>query len=230
MKMILWLIGLLIVGGGAYWWMGKDKTTAPTEMADTSTEVVSDKTAVVAGVYGADTATSGVKWSAGKPLIEGYINSGTIAFKDGSITVTESAASGKFTIDMTTIKVGLTSKKPGRESALETHLKSKDFFDVAKYPTGEFTIDSVLKRADSDATHVYDVTGTLTLKGKKNAVTFPAEIYMKDGMLHAHAKFEIDRTKWGITYGSGSFFDNLADNAIDDMVHLELSVIASKSQ
>ena len=52
---------------------------------------------------------------------------------------------------------------------------------------------------------------------------------MEDGLLKARGTFQIDRTKWGITFGSGNFFSNLADNAIDDMISLELNLVAEAS-
>lgn len=67
------------------------------------------------------------------------------------------------------------------------------------------------------------------MKDKTHEVTFPATIYQKtDGAVVATASFAIDRTLWGVTSGSGSFFDDLADNVIDDMVSLSFSLTAQK--
>jgi polyisoprenoid-binding protein YceI len=67
------------------------------------------------------------------------------------------------------------------------------------------------------------------MKGQTHEVTFPAMIYLDgEGRLHARAETEIDRTKWGITSGSANFFDDLADNVIDDMVALSFHVVAVK--
>jgi hypothetical protein len=40
----------------------------------------------------------------------------------------------------------------------------------------------------------------------------------------AMAKVVIDRTKYGIRYGGGSFFDNLGDKAISDDFELTVSL------
>ena len=40
----------------------------------------------------------------------------------------------------------------------------------------------------------------------------------------ATAKLTIDRTKFGIKYGSGSFFDNLGDNMIYDDFILDVNL------
>ena len=38
--------------------------------------------------------------------------------------------------------------------------------------------------------------------------------------------FSIDRTKWGINYGSKSIFDNLGDKFIDDDMEITIDVTA----
>lgn len=226
-KAIVGIIAVLLVGLGVYLIVENKKEVSPTSEIQTK-QTSGERSVPEAGSYTVVPEESEVSWSARKPLIEGYINSGTIGVSEGTITIGENTASGAFTIDMNSLKVGLTAKKPGREGALEGHLKKADFFDVATYPTATFTIDSVTPRADSETTFVYDVKGTLTMKGKTGEVAFPATIYEENGKLVAEAETMIDRTKWGITYGSGSFFDNLADNAVDDMVALSFFVTADK--
>lgn len=184
---------------------------------------------VTEGTYDVQSDQSTVLWSGKKPLIDGYINSGSLGLSSGTIVVADTDATGEFTIDMDTLSVTETAKKPGQENALEGHLKSDRWFDVATYPTASFAIKEVSPRQDSVSTFVYDVRGDLTMKGQTHELIFPATIFLdQNGMLHAQASFEFDRTKWGITSGSGSFFDNLADNVIDDMVALSFSLVAQK--
>ncbi len=45
----------------------------------------------------------------------------------------------------------------------------------------------------------------------------------------ATGKATIDRTKFGLKYGSKSFFDNIGDKAIDDTFDLTFNVIAKKA-
>lgn len=234
MKSIIGVVVLVVVGVGVYmlWNPAEpvreeegetivDLQNAQQEMEAGEREVVSP------GSYEVVADQSSVGWAGKKPLVEGYVNAGSIAVTDGTIVVAEDSATGTFTVDMNTLSVSETPTKPGQENALEGHLKGERWFDVATYPTATFAIDRVTPRADSETTFVYDVTGELTMKGQTHEVTFPATIYKDaEGMLHAHADFEIDRTKWGITAGSGSFFDGLADNVIDDMVALSFDVVA----
>lgn len=184
---------------------------------------------VTEGTYTVIAEESQVGWAGKKPLLEGYINDGSIAVTEGTISVMNGEATGSFTIDMDTLSVSNTPTKPGSENSLEGHLKGERWFDVATYPEALFAITAVMPRGDSETSFTYDITGDLTMKGQTHEVSFPAMIYLDDsGRLHASAETEIDRTVWGITSGSGSFFDDLADNVIDDMVALSFHVIAVK--
>jgi len=40
----------------------------------------------------------------------------------------------------------------------------------------------------------------------------------------ATTNFKIDRTKFGVRYGSGSFFDNLGDNTISNDFTLDVTL------
>jgi polyisoprenoid-binding protein YceI len=218
------IVGIIIVIIGFFAW----SPDAPATVTE-GNQVTGEKAVVTEGKYTVRPTESSVSWAGKKPLIEGYVNSGSIGVADGSITVGSSTATGVFSIDMNTLSVSATPTKPGKESTLAGHLKGEGWFNVATYPKASFAITEVKKRSDSDTTFLYDVRGNLTLKGKTGELTFPASIYLDDtGLLHASAEFEFDRTKWGITSGSKSFFDNLADNAIDDMVALSFHLVAEK--
>lgn len=223
---------LLAVIGFIIWSPSDAPNTEPasnqtaTEQTDDAVEM-SERSTVSEGEYTVNPEASTVSWAGKKPLIEGYINTGSIAVTDGSISVTPDGATGVFNIDMDTLSVSDTPTKPGSESTLEGHLKGERWFDVETYPTANFEITNISPRAGVATSFMYDVTGQLTMKGVTDTVTFPAMIYQEaDGILNASADFEFDRTKWGITSASGSFFDDLADNVIDDMVSLSFSLVA----
>jgi polyisoprenoid-binding protein YceI len=148
------------------------------------------------------------------------LKSGNINVADGNIT------GGKFTIDMASITDTDLAPDDGKAD-LEGHLKSDDFFDVAKYPEGVFEITSVEKVSDKpDATHT--ITGNLTLKGVTKSVSIPASVVISNGQLAAKTpQFVIDRTQWGVQYGSGAL--GLAqDEIINDEVGLQLAIKAAK--
>ncbi len=228
-------IGLVIIiavaiGGFLLWTPAGAPGTLEDARQQAQNEAVAEAASVVTpGTYAVIPQESTIGWAGKKPLIEGYVNSGSLGLKDGSISVTDTDAAGVFTIDMNTLSVSETPTKPGRESALEGHLKGEGWFNVAAFPTASFEIVEVLPRDDSATSFTYDVRGNLTMKGETHELSFPATIYLDaNGALHADARLEFDRTVWGITAGSDSFFDNLADNAIDDMVALSFNLVAEK--
>ena len=234
-KITIFIGGLIILVAGWLLFSADNNKVEVPAGANVEQEQVMDeddadeRTAITAGSYAVDTEKSIVNWSGKKPLIDGYINTGEISLSEGSIEVLENDATGSFVIAMDTLTVGLTAKKPDQETALEGHLKGDRWFDVAAYPTATFVINELTPKADSATTFTYTIEGDLTLKGQTHPVTFDAVIYENaDGTIRAEAATEIDRTKWGITAGSASFFDNLADNAIDNMIALSFTLVATK--
>ena len=107
---------------------------------------------------------------------------------------------------------------------LTGHLKSPDFFGVEKNPTATLVLKSVTPKAGTE----FDVKADLTIKGKTNEVTFPATITVTKEDVKVVANFKIDRTKFDIKYGSGSFFENLGDKAIENDFNVEVNVVAIK--
>ena len=111
---------------------------------------------------------------------------------------------------------------------LQKHLKSADFFEVEKYPTGTFEITQVTAGAANDAlmkdaTHT--VTGNLMLKDQTKSVSFPAKISVSDAEVVTDANFNIDRTQWGINYQSDKSVQN---KFIEHEVNIKLHVVAKK--
>ena len=68
----------------------------------------------------------------------------------------------------------------------------------------------------------------MTIKGITKPITFPAKVGVKNGMAAASGDATIDRTKYGIKYGSKSFFESIGDKAIYDKFTLTFNVIAKK--
>lgn len=228
----LFIVGTVVVIGGAWLYFGGADSPSGNEQkmteGGTETSMIDVTRPLPVGTYTINAAKSLVNWAAKKPLIDGYINSGTIMVAQGSVTVTTQGATGSFTMDMNTLDVGLTAKKPGQEGKLEEHLKGDRFFDVAKFPTATFVITKVEQSATPSPEQTHTLTGDLTMKGQQHTVTFPAVVYEENGTLFAKATTEVDRTKWGITAGSKNFFENLGDNMIDDMIGLTIALEAKK--
>ncbi len=183
-----------------------------------------DKKAAVVS-YKLDSAQSKVSWLGKK--VTGQHN-GTIGIKSGDVVVTNSQITGgTVMIDASSINVeDLEGEYKGK---LEGHLKSDDFFGAEKNPLITFTITKVEAAATDSLDVTHNITGNLTIKGKTNAITFPAKVSIAADKITASAKsIAVDRTAFDIRYGSGKFFQGLGDKLIDDNFWLDLSVVAMK--
>jgi polyisoprenoid-binding protein YceI len=169
--------------------------------------------------YKVDTENSVLSWVGkkvtGKHTGELRLKSGKFQFTDGKLS------GGDFVIDMETITV--TDLEAEWADKLLGHLKSDDFFGVANFKTAEFKATSVKPGSN---TNTYEVTGNLTIKGVTEPVSFPVTVSEESGKMKTTGTATIDRTKYGIRYGSGSFFDNLGDKTISDDFDLSFEIVS----
>lgn len=182
----------------------------------------------VAGAqFAVDPAQSVVNWEGTKLIGGGH--TGTIPVTFGQLATAEGKlVGGRFTLDVRELKN--TDLDDAEQAAkLEGHLKSADFFDVASHPNAEFAITSVQVRDSEEDNRTHDITGNLTLKGQSRSITIPATVSVEGDQLKASTpQFVIDRTEWGMEYGSGDIEGIAQDNIINDNVGLELVLVANK--
>jgi len=161
--------------------------------------------------------THSIKWLGKKVTGE---HSGTIEFDkmdiqfDAAWTLTRA----NFTVKMATLKDTDMDGENARK--LEGHLKSADFFDVENHPISSFKSTGIKSLGDGN----YDITGDLTIKDITKPLSFRAQAYQKMGVVGAHAEVKIDRSKYDVKYGSGSFFDGLGDKMIYDEFELTIDI------
>jgi len=122
-------------------------------------------------------------------------------------------SSVKVEIDMASVQV--------EPEKLEGHLKSPDFFDVAKFPKASFESTAVKPGGAGGATHT--VTGNLTLHGVTRSISFPATIQVNGDTLTVKAEFAINRKDFGIVY------PGMPDDLIKDDVLIQLKLGANRS-
>jgi polyisoprenoid-binding protein YceI len=113
-----------------------------------------------------------------------------------------------------------TSSLTADDPKLTEHLKTADFFDVAKYPTATFVSTAIKAGAEKGASHT--ITGNLTMHGVTKAVTFPATIAATADAINVDANFSINRRDFNLNYAGP------ANNLIRDDVVLTLKVHAMK--
>lgn len=170
--------------------------------------------------YLIDTKESVVTWK-GAMLIGSNSHTGYVYISKGELVIENGQLmGGKAEVDMNTIE----DEKHASDNGLINHLKDPDFFDVKKFPISTIVLTKVAQIDNNNK----KVTGNLTIKGITHPVTFPAKIEVKDGILKMNSKLVIDRTKWGIRYKSGKFYDLLADQTMSDSIKFHIKIIAKK--
>ncbi len=106
------------------------------------------------------------------------------------------------------------------DAKLTAHLKTPDFFDVAKFPQSTFESTEITPGGEGGATHT--IKGNLTMHGVTKSITFPAKIAVAADAITVDSTFAINRKDFGINYAGAS------DNLIRDDVVLTLRVRATK--
>ncbi len=168
---------------------------------------------LVDGSYDIKPANALISWRAAKVTAA---HTGLVSMKSGELKVEGNALTGgSFIMDMSTI----TSDE--KIDALVKHLKSADFFDAATYPEAQLVIRSVKPGVQAGE---YAVNADLTIKDITAPVDFVAKVSQIDKLLEAQARISIDRTIWGLKYGSGKFFQDLGDKMIDDQITFDVVI------
>lgn len=180
---------------------------------------------VAALSYSIDHSASSLVWT-GRNVIAGKAHTGTIDISAGTLSVEGDAiTAGDFTIDMASIK-NIDVENPEYNAKLVGHLKDTAFFFVADYPTASFVVTSVEPVSGEEGV-THHVSGNLTLRGVTKEIKIPANVSLAESGVNAKADFVIDRSLWEVKYGSGSFFEDLGDNLIEDNIELSLTLVAS---
>ena len=171
--------------------------------------------------YKANVAESTVTWKGSKPTGS---HSGVVSLEKGLLDIENGVLkSGEFVINMNSISCVDLEAGKGKED-LEGHLKSADFFDVAKFPTAKFAITSSEVKEGK-----LQVTGNLTLRDVTKSITIPATITEADGNATFKSDvFSIDRTDFGVTYKSKKIDAALKDKFINDLMEISFNVKAKK--
>ena len=159
-----------------------------------------------------NTKNSSVLWKGEK--VTGS-HEGTIMIKSGFLKFNNKKfIGGEFEIDMNSLVC--TDLSGEYKEKLEGHLKADDFFGVSKFPTATLKIKRVKQKKED----TYECTAEITIKAKTEIIIFNTILNKNSAV----AKIKIDRTKFDIKYGSGSFFKGLGDNMIYDEFDLNINL------
>lgn len=167
-----------------------------------------------------------LNWKGFKPGGEHF---GTIALEAGEIKLAgDKLVAGHVVVKMNSILV----KDLEGEMAdkLKGHLESADFFEAEAYPTAKFELTNLNEGVELAT--ITELTGNLTLKDVTKNITIPVEEVTADAATGSYLikskPFVINRADWNVKYGSKTFFDNLADNFIEDNIELQFVLVAKK--
>lgn len=170
--------------------------------------------------YRVDIKSSTLEWEAKK--VTGQ-HVGTITFGESTLIIEKKKIAGaNLIVDMNTI-VNTDLKDAGYNQKLIGHLKSDDFFGVAKFPQSTLEVKKVEAKSDK----LYHFIADLTIKGITAPVEFDAEVNEVSGQFIATGVMTVNRTKYGIKYGSGSFFEGLGDKMIYDDFTLKFKLVTT---
>lgn len=206
-----------------------------------------DQISAQAVSYPLDAGASELTWYGFKPTGR---HNGTIAIQDGRLSVENGTlVGGSFTMDLNTIDV--LDLEGEDKQKLTGHLQSPDFFDVEEYPTAKFEITEVVPYAqakmEADTSRLdvvvndeavdeytidnptHAITGNLTLRDTTLSIMFPAKVSVTGDQIAAQAKFNIDRTKWNVSYGDENDMEARAkDKFIYNTVNVGFDIKANK--
>jgi len=172
----------------------------------------------VSGSYEVSVEGSKVMWEGNKVIGGGHV--GGITVQSGNVEVSEgTVVRAMIIIDMKTInEVDAGSEEYAAK--LEGHLMAPDFFNVDSFPTATIKVKSIKNG---------NATADLTIKDVTKEVVFPITVTVAESEVVTEAKFSINRTDWGIVYGSGNFFADLAkDKIINDEIKFDVTLVAKK--
>jgi polyisoprenoid-binding protein YceI len=169
--------------------------------------------------YTADPAATVIDWKGDKKI--GSFHVGTIDLKSGWLNVEGNALTGgEFLVDMNSLK-DTDLKDDNMRAKLEGHLKSDDFFGVEKFPVSKLVITGSSKFDGGKAL----VKGNLTIKEATHPVEFTVTESKNGAVITYAAEIVFDRSLYDVRFGSGKFFSNLGDNAINDEIKLNVRLV-----
>jgi len=222
MKNIIIAIIIVLLAFFIYKEYNKDKIQTPasvnTEVQGTTTESMelenrsNEVSMIEEGEYTVMASESSLSWEGRMGQVKSHI--GSFGIQSGSLMVgTEGSTTGGIVIDMNDIQ-------SDSGDGLNDHLKNEDFFETETYPTAEFNVTSMNQTS---------IIGDLMIKGQTHPVEIPVTISMDaNNKTILMGDFNLDRAKWDIRYGSSSFFSDLGDKVIDDVVPVMFKIVLEK--
>ena len=199
--------------------------------------------------FSIDVNASVTTWIASRPNRK---HNGIIPITAGTIFSAENEITGgKITMALTALKIKDLEADADSHLKLKGHLMSADFFLADSFPVAVFDIiqitpfDSAIQivskeefeaefKPESMSAFMVEnpthwVTGNLTMRGTVRSISFPSTITFSADKISAEARFNIDRTDWGLMYqDESSVLDKAKDRFIYNTINVGFYIKAVK--
>jgi polyisoprenoid-binding protein YceI len=110
----------------------------------------------------------------------------------GEVTVDDArpeSAAGEVDVDVASIDTGIGLR--------DRHLRSDDFFDVARYPRATFVLAGVRREGEG-----FVATGDLTIRGVTRRLSVPVRVTLGPAAVRVTGELTLDRRQFGVAYQS----------------------------
>ncbi len=173
--------------------------------------ILTSVTILNAQTYVLDGTQSSLTWT-GKAAFSTYELSGTIDALRGEIIISPDGdmKDGYVLIDMLSLDADIDD--------LKKHLRGRDFFDVDNYQQAKFELIEMIHGIDC-------CDGMMTIKDITNPFSPELHLTRQEGQVRITGTIMINRTDYGITFNSPSYFEKLKDQAIADEFKIVLSLL-----
>lgn len=160
-----------------------------------------------------------------------FLKSGFLYFQNG-LNGTE--GTGEIIADMGSIANEDLAGSPWQRVLL-AHLASEDFFHSTLYPEARLRIsrffplpDSLHRENSGRPDHL--LRGEAVIRGRAQRIDIPAILRRSTDGFTLTLRVDLDRTRWGVLYGSAKFFRCLGKHKVDDLISLEARLVFTKGE
>lgn len=155
---------------------------------------------------------------------------GTVNLSAGELRFDGGRGTGFLTVDMTTLANDDLAGSSWQAVLLQ-HLASEDFFHTMRFPEARLRVTelSPLEGASAGMPN-YRLKGLAGIRGHEQPVEADVSLRNvldeKDGnRLVLAGQANLDRTLWGVLYGSARYFRYLGMHKVDDLISLDAHVV-----
>ena len=155
---------------------------------------------------------------------------GTVGLSSGELRFESGRGAGFVTVDMNSLANDDLAGSSWQDALLR-HLASEDFFHVTRFPEARLRLTELTPLEDASAGMPnYHLKGLAGIRGHEQPVE--ADISLRNVLdekegnrLILAGQLNLDRTLWGVLYGSARYFRYLGMHKVDDLISLDAHVV-----